>query len=140
VTLHLPGHRVRPSGLALARAHQRLGPRGVGRQDGIVDLALEKRPERASLRRHGPVVQRVHGGGALAAVAHDAGLAQAAEVGRDARLCEVEHRGQLGDRELVAREERHQADAGGVPEEVQEVDGAGERSHLSVHPDDGMIL
>ena len=54
--------------------------------------------------------------GALAAVAHEPGFAQNAEVPRDARLRHRQHLRQLAHRQLLALEQEQKAHAGGVAE------------------------
>src|SRR5690606_18815794 len=86
--------------------------------------------------------ESVEDGGAFAAVAEEAGLAQDREVARDGRLRDAEDADQLLDRELLALEQAEQPDAGRIvqrPEDALDlVDGHRRRTSLSNHADRSM--
>jgi hypothetical protein len=70
--------------------------------------------------------------GADPTIAQDLALAKTTEVRRYARLRQLGHTRQLGDRQLLTREERDQSETRRVPEQVEQVGRAGEVRHPAI--------
>ncbi len=129
VALHLAGERIGPREVAGTRSQQRVAALAIGAERRIRHLAVEHRPHPPDVIRHGAVVDRVHGRAALAAVAQHAGILESAEMRRHPRLRQTGDGGEVGDRQRMVREQRHQAHPGGVAEEVERIQGGRQLHH-----------
>ena len=65
------------------------------------------------------VVGAIIGGDAGATIAHQPGLLQLGQMGRHARLGQVQHGRQFGHREFLVFKQGEQADPGGVGKQAQ---------------------
>ena len=65
----------------------------------------------------------------MRAIAEQPRVAKLAEMRRHARLRELGDGDELGDRELLPLEQRHEPHARGLGEELQRADGRGEGRH-----------
>ncbi len=129
--LHLSGERLgqvaAPLGVELGQAPLVALERRIGRARRLVEHGLGRPRQRVQR-------ERVEGVLPVAAVAHEAGLAQARQVRRHARLRDAGHAHEVGDAELPLAQERAEPDATLVAEEVQRIDVLGE-AHVSAYDD-----
>ncbi len=113
MAFHVAGDGVGPAFRAGAVGQHAGQARGVLAQQGVVDAGAQ-RSKQAVLGLVALVVGAVIGRHAGAAVAHQTGFLQLGQVGRHARLRQVQHRGQFGHGEFLVFEQGQQAHAGGI--------------------------
>ena len=130
VPLHLPGDRVRPRVRALARLEHVGAAALVAVEDGVLDLALHERPDllgarRACCRRSGRRASRRPRRRSRSKPASRS-LPRWVETLDCASSVMAD---ELGHRELFLLEQRHEAHARRLGEELQRADGGGEGRH-----------
>ena len=116
VPIHLAGERLGEAAASLGVERVQALPvsreRRVGRRGGLVEHGSSAAGE--GVEREG--VERLR---SIAAVAHEARIAQPPEVSRHPRLRDPRHAHEVSHPELALAEQRAQADAALVAEEVQ---------------------
>ena len=121
-----------PPALAFGAGSQMLQPLAIALQGGVLTAGglVEEGARRGGQIVGGEGVERL---GPLAAVAHEAGFAQAAEVGGDPGLGDAGDAHEVGDAQLALAQEGAEPDAAFIAEQI-----GGLHEAREVHPDISM--